>query len=198
MKQRVNLYQAALQPVRQTLTLSRLALGWLLLFLLLCCIAGWLLQRQHSLTQHVASQQQQLSVLQQQIEGFQQAIVQQKPSASLLKQQADLEQTIRQKQQLLQFLAQQQQQSRQFYSPVLQHLVAVDRTDLWLTSFTLHQSYSGFEGIALAANAVPQWLTQLRLLPYFQGQRFRQVDMAQVEGAKAVSFVLVAQQEVKP
>ena len=198
MKQRVNLYQAALRPVRHTLTLSRLTLSWLLLFLLLCSLSAWLWQRQYSLTQQVAAQQQQVTALQQEIEGVKQTLLQRRPSAALLAQQTDLEHSIRQKQQLLLLLAQQQQQSRQFYSPVLQHLVAVDRSDLWLTSFTLHQGYSGFEGVALAANALPQWLSQLRLLPYFQGQRFRQVDMAQVEGAKAVNFVLVAQQEVQP
>lgn len=194
MKQQVNLYQQVLQPVRETLGLKRLLQIWLCIVLVL--FAGWfyLQQQQAKFSKQLLSEQQNLNVLQQEMTLYQQALAQRQPSAELVSQYETTSQSVAQKQQLLNYLSQQQQQASGVYSPVLQHLLQIDRQDLWLTGFSLQQHYSSFNGIALKPDSVPLWLENLRQLAYFRGQRFSQVNMLQVPDKKAVSFELLARQ----
>jgi glutamate synthase domain-containing protein 2 len=154
-------------------------------------------QKQQS-AQQLAIQQQQLVTQQQEVELYQQALTQRQPSADLVKQYQTAERSVQQKQQLLSYLAVQQQQASQFYSPVLAHLQKIDMPTLWLTQFTLQQQQSSFDGITMRPDSVPLWLEDLRQLAYFRGQRFSQVNMQQVPDRKAVTFALVAQQGEQP
>lgn len=198
MKQQVNLYQHRLRPVRQPLALRRLLLSWTALVAVLL-LATWLLQ-QHNQQRSalLEQQQQQLEQQLQQVALFQQALTQRQASAALQKQLQLVEQSVQQKQQLLSYLSQQQQQASQLYSPVLQHLQQIDSPELWLTHFSLAQQHSSFAGITLKPQSVPQWLDQLRELSYFRGQRFRQVQMQQLNENSAVSFELVAEAGATP
>ncbi|GAB58328.1 PilN domain-containing protein [Rheinheimera nanhaiensis] len=198
MKQQVNLYQHRLRPIRQPLALRRLLLSWTVLAGVLL-LAAWLLQQHNQQRSTLLNQQQQqLDQQLQQVALFQQALTQRQASAALQKQLQLLEQSVQQKQQLLSYLSQQQQQASQLYSPVLQHLQQIDRPELWLTHFSLAQQHSSFTGITLQPRSVPQWLEQLRELSYFRGQRFRQVQMQQLDDNSAVSFELVAEQGATP
>jgi hypothetical protein len=194
MKQQVNLYQPALYPVRQQLALQQLALVWLVLLLLLLAGWLWLQQLQNNQQQQLLSLQQQLAAQQQQLSVYQDALSQRQPAAALVAQFQRAERAVLQKQQLLGYLGAQQQQASLHYSPVLQHLLQIDRSELWLTGFTLRQQHSSFNGIAVRPDSVPVWLEDLRQLNYFRGQRFSQVTMQQVPDRKAVNFALIAQQ----
>jgi glutamate synthase domain-containing protein 2 len=194
MKQRVNLYQPLLYPVTERLSLQRLVSGWLLLVGILLSGWFWLQYQQQQLAEQLAVQQQQLDVQQQEVQLYQQALQQRQPAVELTKQYELLQHRVRQKQQLLGYLAQQQQQAGQLYSPVLAHLLQIDRRELWLTAFSLQQQHSSFSGISLQPDKVPLWLDDLRRLDYFKGQRFSEVNMLQVPQQSAVSFQLVAQQ----
>lgn len=193
LKQRVNLYQPRLHPVRERLSLQRLAgcVGALVGLVLL----GWLLlsQQYQQATEELAQSELQLQRQLQQTDLYQQALAQRKPDEALVKQHQQAEYAVTQKQQLLSYLAEQQQQASQFYSPVLQHLQQVDLAELWLTSFTLQQGRSSFSGITLQPASITLWLEGLQQLTYFKGQRFSQVSMSQVPDTSAVSFVLLAQ-----
>jgi len=194
MKQRVNLYQPLLYPVTERLSLQRLVSGWLLLVGILLSGWFWLQYQQQQLAEQLAVQQQQLDVQLQEVQLYQQALQQRQPAVELTKQYELLQHRVRQKQQLLGYLAQQQQQAGQLYSPVLAHLLQIDRRELWLTAFSLQQQHSSFSGISLQPDKVPLWLEDLRRLDYFKGQRFSEVNMLQVPQQSAVSFQLVAQQ----
>jgi hypothetical protein len=198
MKQQVNLYQPILYPVRERFSLKQLLISWSVLVLLLAAAWFWLnLQQQHSAGQ-LSTQQQQLTLLQQELTLYQEALAQRKPATELVLQYRAAEHSVLQKQQLLNYVTQQQQLASQFYSPILQHLAQIDRQELWLTGFSLQQQYSSFNGIALRPDSVPLWLEDLRKLGYFRGQRFSQVKLLQVPGQKAVNFELVAQQGAEP
>lgn len=197
MKQQVNLYQHALQPVSEKLGLKRLLQIWLCLALVLFAVWFYLQQQQAQLVKQLTSEQQQLNVLQQEMTMYQQALAQRQPSAELVSQYEATAQSVAQKQQLLNYLGQQQQQATEVYSPVLQHLQQIDRQDLWLTAFSLQQHNSSFNGIALRPDSVLLWLENLRQLAYFRGQRFSQVNMLQVPDKNAVSFELLARQGVE-
>lgn len=194
MKQRVNLYQPLLYPVTERLSLQRLVSGWLLLVGILLSGWFWLQYQQQQLAEQLAVQQQQLDVQLQEVQLYQQALQQRQPAVELTKQYELLQHRVLQKQQLLGYLAQQQQQAGQLYSPVLAHLLQIDRRELWLTAFSLQQQHSSFSGISLQPDKVPLWLEDLRRLDYFKGQRFSEVNMLQVPQQSAVSFQLVAQQ----
>lgn len=195
MKQQVNLYQQRLHPVRQTFSLSRLALSWALLVLLILLLGLGLQQQQRQLAKQLQQQQQQLDQQLQEITLFQQALAQRKPPADLVKQLQLIEHSVQQKQHLLGYLTEQQQQASQFYSPVLHHLQQIDRPEIWLTGFDLRQHHSSFRGVALRPDTVPLWLDDMRQLSYFRGQRFSQVQMQQVAEKAAVAFELVANQD---
>jgi HAMP domain-containing protein len=194
MTQQVNLYQPLLYPVTDRLSLRRVLSAWLLLVGLLLSVWFWLQYQQQQLAAQLAAQQQQLDVQQQEVLLYQQALEQRRPSAELIKQYEQVQHRVRQKQQLLGYLAQQQQQAGQLYSPVFAHLLQIDRQELWLTAFSLQQQHSSFSGISLQPDKVPLWLEDLRRLSYFKGQRFSEVNMLQVPQQSAVTFQLVAQQ----
>ncbi|KUM53942.1 hypothetical protein AR688_11330 [Rheinheimera sp. EpRS3] len=192
-KQRVNLYQARLHPVRERLSLQRLVGSAAALTAVV--VLGWLLlsQQQQQAGAALAETELQLQRQLQQTDLYQQALAQRKPDEALVKQYQQAEYAVAQKQQLLSYLAEQQQQASQFYSPVLQHLQQVDLAELWLTNFTLRQGSSSFSGVTLQPASITLWLEGLQQLAYFKGQRFSQVSMAQVPDNTAVSFVLMAQ-----
>ena len=197
-KQRVNLYQPVLFVQRQRLTLARLMLAWLALIAVVIALFMILQQQQRQQSALVEEQQRQLQTVQQEISLYQQALAQRQPSPALQKQHQLLQHSVLQKQNLLSYLSGQQQQRSLFYSPVLQHLQQINRSELWLTEFSLQQQHSSFAGIALKPEAVPLWLADLRRLEYFRGQRFSQISMQQVVDKQAVSFALTAQQGAQP
>ncbi len=197
-KQQVNLYQPVLFVQRQYLTLPRLAWSWLLLAASVAVMVFMLQQQHKQLSTTLSGQQAQRDTQAQEASMYQQALAQRQPAPALQKQYQVLQHSVMQKQQLLSYLAGQQQQAGLFYSPVLQHLQTIDRNELWLTAFSLQQQYSSFSGIALQPDAVPLWLEDLRKSAYFRGQRFSQISLEQVPAKEAVGFSLMAQPGERP
>lgn len=197
MKQRINLYQASLYPVRHTYSLQRMGLAAMILLVLFGAVWLGLANQLTEVEKQVNIVKQQLSQQEQAVGIYQQALQQRKPNASLVAQFEQAQRDVIKLQQLQQYLTIRQQQASQFYSPVLQHLNTVNPPSLWLTSFQLQQKQSSFDGIALQPVSVTTWLEQLRQLEYFTGQDFSQVMMSQVPDNTAVRFVLSGQEEVK-
>ncbi|MBZ9613819.1 type II secretion system protein GspL [Rheinheimera maricola] len=198
LKQHVNLYQPLLHPVRERLSLQRLAVA-LTSLVAVVAVSGLLLLQQHSqAATALANTQLNLTQQLEQITLYQQALSQRKADDGLIRQYQQAERAVAHKQQLLDYLSVQQQQASQVYSPVLQHLQQIDIDDLWLQNFALRQQHSSFSGITLKPASVTLWLESLRQLGYFRGQRFSQVSLTQVEGETAVGFELIAQQGDTP
>lgn len=192
MKQQVNLYQPVLVIKKQYLTLTRLLWSWLVIVVMLLAIAAVFQQQHQQLNAGLTEQRQALDRQLQEAGLFQQALQQRQPSQTLQQQYQQLQSSVEQKRQLLSYLAGQQHQASQFYSPVLQHLQQIDSEPIWLTTFSLRQQYSSFEGITLQPEAVPLWLEKLRALGYFSGQKFGVIELQQVPQQKAVTFRLSA------
>uniref|UniRef100_A0A486XJA6 MSHA biogenesis protein MshI n=1 Tax=Rheinheimera sp. BAL341 TaxID=1708203 RepID=A0A486XJA6_9GAMM len=192
LKQHVNLYQAKLYPVRERLSLKRLA--WALASVTAFVTVSWLLlAQQHSVVaKQLADTELKLKQQLEQTSLYQQALAQRKADESLVKQLQLAEHAVAQKQQLLSYLSAQQQQASQRYSAVLQHLQQIDQDDLWLNAFVLQPQHSSFKGVTLKPASVTSWLDKLSQLGYFRGQRFSQVSLTQVDASTAVGFELVA------
>lgn len=197
MKQSINLYQPILFPVKHTYTLSRLLLALTGLIVLTVVVWGGLSFKLTAIQQKIVTEEQRVGQQQQSVDVYQQVIQQRKPDAAVVKRFEQAKAEVVKLQQLQQYLTQRQQQSGQFYSPVLQHLDVINLPSLWLTSFQLQQDRTEFAGIALQPVNVTIWLEQLRQLDYFKGQHFSQMTLAQIPDETAVSFVLKAQNEKK-
>ncbi|MCT6698316.1 PilN domain-containing protein [Rheinheimera sp. 4Y26] len=183
MKLRVNLYQAALQPRHDKMTLPELIRATSLVLLLLLVGGGFAYQQLSTARAQfeLAQTQQQHKV--KELELYQQALSARQPSAQLQQQASVLKQSIAQKQQLLGYLQQENNKTPPQYAKVMQHLSDIDPKGLWLTGFALGGSEQ-FEGITKDAELVPRWLTALGAAPGLQGLEFSLVKLEPVaEGA---------------
>ena len=176
MKLRVNLYQAALQPRFDKMTLSQLgrAAMWVSALVLLAATLVYQQLSAAKAEQQVMQQQQQQKV--QELEIYQQTLSNRQPSAQLQQQSALLEQSIAQKQQLLSYLQQERNKTPPHYAQVMQHLDAIDPKGLWLTGFSLG-TIQRFDGIATEGVLLPEWLQALGAAPGLQGLHFSSVKM---------------------
>lgn len=188
MKLRVNLFTAALLPPKQILPLRLLVqsiLGIAVLSALLTAGLWTLQQQQQQQIQLLSTQQQQQQA---QAELMQQALLQRQPDSQLQQQLQLAQQAVQRKQALVQFL--QQQQHSTTFSPVLTHLLAIDRPELWLEQFMLRPDSSSWQGLTQQPRSVAIWLQQLASQPQLQGQQFQQIEFQQQEGSSLVQFKL--------
>lgn len=194
MKQRINLYQVALQPQQQTMALPSL-FALLLLVLAISVLAWGALQwQQQKQLQLNAQAEQQLTRQQQQLELLQQALLQRKPSSTLITERDVLKRRVEQQIALQHYLSAQQIRADYAYSTVLQQLIETDINSVWLTHFKLHPRRSELKGLTIAPAEVPGWLESLRHFDYFQGQRFNELRLTQLPEQQAVQFHLIAEQ----
>lgn len=176
MKQRINLYQSALQPVPQRFALPTLVRSCSLVLLVIAGVAGtfqYQLQQQQLQTNKIQAAVQQKS---EELANLQQALDNRQPEQALLQQVEQLNTEIAQKQQLLQYLTADQQAQPPQYAAVLQQLSAQDLPQFWLRSFRLGKAGVEFDGVTRNAALVPQWLRQLGQSPQFSGQQFSAVS----------------------
>lgn len=176
MKQRINLYQPALQPVPQRFALPLLLRSCSLVLLAIVAIAGTLqyqLQQQQQQTSKIQAAVQQKS---EELANLQQALDNRQPEQALQQQVEQLNTELAQKQQLLQYLTADQQAQPPQYAAVLQQLSAQDLPQFWLRSFRLGKAGVEFDGVTRDAALVPQWLRQLGQSPQFSGQQFSTVS----------------------
>ena len=176
MKQRINLYQPALQPVPQRFALPALLRSCSLVLLVIAGITGALqfqLQQQQQQSKKIQTAVQQKS---EELANLQKALENRQPEQSLLRQAEQLNAEILQKQQLLQYLTADQQTQPPQYAAVLQQLSAQDLPQFWLRSFRLGKAGVEFDGVTRDAALVPQWLRQLGQSPQFSGQQFSAVS----------------------
>jgi hypothetical protein len=176
LKQRINLYQPALQPVPQRFALPALLRSCSLVLLVIAGITGALqfqLQQQQQQSRKIQTAVQQKS---EELANLQQALENRQPEQSLLRQAEQLNAEILQKQQLLQYLTADQQTQPPQYAAVLQQLSAQDLPQFWLRSFRLGKAGVEFDGVTRDAALVPQWLRQLGQSPQFSGQQFSVVS----------------------
>ena len=194
MKQRINLYQVALQPQQQTMALP--SLFALLLLVLAISVLAWsgLQWQQQKQLQLNAQAEQQLTRQQQQLELLQQALLQRKPSSMLITERDVLKRRVEQQIALQHYLSAQQIRADYAYSTVLQQLIETDINSVWLTHFKLHPRRSELKGLTIAPAEVPGWLESLRHFDYFQGQRFNELRLTQLPEQQAVQFHLIAEQ----
>lgn len=204
MKLRVNLYVQALQPVKEKISLKLLIGSTSGLCAALLAI-GLLINAQ------AASKQSELLVLQEQVKRQEQQIKQlqdslgnRQPAPVLVKRRTELNQTIAQKQKLLQFVQGEQLKTSVQYSPVLQYLAGIDLQGFWLDSFSLSARSSQFSGYVTEPELLPQWLNKLGGTAFFKGHTFSQFEIKQQENTEALAFkvtssaVVLTTAEAKP
>lgn len=177
MKQRINLYQPALQPVPQRYALPALLKSCGIVILLLVALATQLQYQWRQQQQQTEKVRAAVQLKSEELANLQQALENRQPEAALLKQAEQLNTEIGQKQQLLQYLTADQQSLQPHYAAVMQQLSAQDLPQFWLRSFRLGKAGVEFVGVTRDAAAVPYWLKQLGQSPQFSGQQFSAVQL---------------------
>jgi exonuclease VII large subunit len=204
LKLRVNLYVQALQPVKEKVSLKLLVSTCLVLSLLLSATSRLITTQTEAKKAELATLQKQLKSQEQQLKQLQDNIGKRQPSAALVKQQADLKQTITQKQKLLKFVQNEQQKVSVHYAPVFRYLAEIDPTGFWLESFSLTADASQFSGYVTEPELLPGWLNQLGKTDFFKGHSFSQFEIKQLEQKEALAFKVTSlvtaaeKQEVAP
>ncbi|KKO44933.1 hypothetical protein WG68_12335 [Arsukibacterium ikkense] len=194
MKQRINLYQASIQPRIESLALASL-FGVMLVVVVISLLAwGGMQWQQHQQLQQNKQVEQQLQRQQEQLGLLQQALLQRQPAAALVAERDQLKRKVEQQIALQHYLAAQQVRADYAFSKVLQQFTAADINSLWLTRFILRPGSSELQGLTLAPAAVPGWLESLRHFDYFKGQRFNELRLLQLPEQQAVQFHLIAEQ----
>lgn len=192
MKLRVNLYVAALQPVREKVSLNLLVSCTAGVSVLLLA-AGFVLSGMTKATKtELDIVQQQLKAQTQQIDSLQLALSNRAPSAALVKQKTELTQTIAQKQKLLQFVHGEQRKTSVKFSPVFDYLAAIDPVGFWLDSFSLNASSSQFSGYVTEPELLPGWIHQLSGAEFFSGHTFSQFELKKAENSEALVFKITS------
>lgn len=194
MKQRINLYQAGLKPLKENLALSSLLIVMLVVSAISLLAWGGLQWQQHQQLQQNKLAEQQLKRQQAQLELLQQALLQRQPATALVADRDQLKRKVEQQIALQQYLAAQQGMAEHAFSVVLQQFVEADISSVWLTRFILRPGSSELQGLTLAPAAVPGWLESLRHYGYFKGQRFNELRLLQLPEQQAVQFQLIAEQ----
>lgn len=188
MKLRVNLYVQALQPVKEKISL-KLLVGSTLGLCAVLLAAGLLINAQAASKQaELVALQAQLKSQEQQLKQLQDTLGNRQPSPALVKQRTELNQTIAQKQKLLQFVQGEQLKTSVQYSPVLRYLAGIDPQGFWLGSFSLSAHNSQFSGFVTEPELLPQWLNKLGGTEFFKGHSFSQFEIKQVENTEALAF----------
>jgi hypothetical protein len=194
MKQRINLYQTSLQPIKETLALSSLLASMSLVLLTSLVLWAGLQWQQRQQLQLNTQVEQQLIRQQEQLGLLQQALLQRQPANALISERDQIKRRVEQQIALQQYLVTQQVQVEYAYSAVLQQFTVVDINSVWLTHFILRPDSSELQGLTTVPAAVPGWLESLRNVGYFKGQRFSELRLLQLPEQQAVQFQLIAVQ----
>jgi hypothetical protein len=194
MKQRINLYQTSLQPIKETLALSSLLASMSLVLLTSLVLWAGLQWQQRQQLQLNTQVEQQLIRQQEQLGLLQQALLQRQPANALISERDQIKRRVEQQIALQQYLVTQQVQVEYAYSAVLQQFKVVDINSVWLTHFILRPDSSELQGLTTVPAAVPGWLESLRNVGYFKGQRFSELRLLQLPEQQAVQFQLIAVQ----
>lgn len=192
MKLRVNLYVAALQPVKEKISLTTLVASVAAVSAILIgagfIISGMAENKQAELD----LLQQQVKMQTQQIDALQQALSKKAPSPALVKQKTELTQTIAQKQKLLQFVHGEQRKTSVKFSPVFDYLATIDPAGFWLDSFSLNATSSQFSGYVTQPELLPEWINRLSDATFFTGHTFSQFEIKKEENNEALAFKITS------
>lgn len=192
MKLRVNLYVAALQPIREKVSLNLLSGCVVILSVVLLCVGFALSSMAKAKQTELDIVQQQLKAQTRQIDNLQLALSNRAPSAALVKQKAELTQTIAQKQKLLQFVHGEQRKTSVKFSTVFDYLAAIDPVGFWLDSFSLNASSSQFSGYVTEPESLPDWINKLSGAAFFSGHTFSQFELKKAEDSEALVFKITS------
>lgn len=181
--QRVNFYQEQFKKPVVLLPLKTMLLGWAALLLLMLGLAV----HDARFTSSVREQVQQIKAshgqMQTSVEKMQQEVDAQMLDPALVQSEKQLQQRLMGKRDFLRALSQSDSGSVVRHSDVLEALASVDAGPVWLTRIQTRSPgpQLQLEGMSSRANAIPQYLHQLKLEPAFADMGFRVFDVERHE-----------------
>jgi len=197
-KTRINLYDASLLPLRQSLTLAALGRALTLILLLGLSAMALLYWQQLQLQGQVRLQEQRKQQLDSDKQQQEQALARHKAEPGLI-QQVELEAAqLELKQRLLTELGMRKQLTSHGFAPLLQELAQAADGSLWLDGIMAEEGKYRFSGYTLKPASVPLWVERLKQSETLKGQSFAAMTMSRGED-KPLGFVLTSEpMEVQP
>lgn len=158
MKQRINLYQASLQPVKKLISANRVGITALSSILVLILLVVFISVSANSVQRKLAREQVQLEQLQANINELSERANQQRVSRELSRRVNNLESEIAAKRQLLRDFNSQRQVQDINFSHVLGDLSEIHMEGVWLTRIRANQQGVEIYGRTLQPAVIPIWM----------------------------------------
>lgn len=177
MKTRVNLYLPELRPRRVLVTLEFCLAVWLLAALGMGGASFWMNQQAQSAKAEAQPLLQMHQQKQTEVQQLTQRVANRKVDRRLEQQIQALQQQLQAKQLLVGELEQQSLLKNEGFAPLLQALADAHDNRLWLTRIHVQERQLHLAGATTAANAVPQWISQLQQNDYFVGKSFERARL---------------------
>ncbi|NRA54598.1 MAG: hypothetical protein HRU23_10670 [Gammaproteobacteria bacterium] len=172
MKNRINLYTPALQPVKEILPFNLLLASWGAVIILIGLATGGLLWQQSMQNNVNLELADKLQAAQQTLTTRATELAQRNDKVALLKQKSELSNKIAIKQRILATMKQQTQSNSQGYSDLFLALAELPATGIWLTKINIEYAGVNLHGGALHSNDVLLWIEALKEVKPLMGQDF--------------------------
>ncbi|RUO26689.1 hypothetical protein CWE09_08310 [Aliidiomarina minuta] len=194
MKHSINLYTDALRPVRELVTLARVAALVALLLLIMLILRGsyaWQEQRlsseQRQLEAQLTEQRVELTQLARQ-QSAQRVQPELQQRVDNLQQQLDLQQALARE------LESRGGFSQANYARILRDLSAIHQPDLWLTHIEKDQGRLVLRGQTLSSANLPRWMSRFDQVESLRGHQFAVVALER-DDSDVIQFELRSQRQ---
>lgn len=177
----INLLQAELIPKQPLVTLTRVIVFWLVLFLVMAVWAVWSQQTANRLSQEVflLNKQQEQLINQQQL--LEQQVANNKADPLLVEQLSTLKLLLDNKEALHQHLTDSSSVSASGFSQAMNELAQLHSKDISLEKITINGELYRFAGTAKQPASVPQWLAGFEKSTFLSGQSFGHLSLKENE-----------------
>ncbi|HAS8599560.1 TPA: MSHA biogenesis protein MshI [Vibrio vulnificus] len=192
----INLYPEHLKPKKELFTLNNVVAGWggiAAIFLMVYAFALW---QQRAVDNQLASVQAESQQLTQQHNQLQAKLEQHKPSSEKMAAVERLKVKVRAQEASLNAISQYDTSLQTGYSGMMLSLAKLGRNDISLTDISVVGANLDVKGLAISANAVPNWVNQFKHELPLVGRSFDKVKIGRNED-DVITFELKTKAEGK-
>lgn len=181
MKITINLYQESLKPKKEYLTLKNVAIATALSLIMVFFWTGVIYYNNQTVISQSKALQSQISMAEETLNNYQQALIKHNDSATFMNQKNRLERELQVKSILLNEIINKQSGRAVNFHQVMKDLTEHHDHDLWLTEFMFNRDEVLFNGYTTASSSVTRWMTYLQATSSFKGREFKHLRVQAVD-----------------
>ncbi|MGF1755290.1 MSHA biogenesis protein MshI [Vibrio makurazakiensis] len=192
----INLYPKHLKPKKEYFTLTNIVASWVAMSVMLLISYGYIVYQQSHIDSKLASAQQELSQLNNELNENRAKLAKHKPSPEKIAAIARLKRDITSKKGALQAVAQYDDSDQIGYSGVMTALAKLGRNDISLSKIYMDNRTLDLSGYASSAGVVPNWVSQFQEDLNLVGRVFEELKISRNED-DVITFELYSQRGEK-